>query len=72
MGAIFDVLGWLPSLLRERREVQATRSVRSAEFANCLTPDLDSPFFHGAVESAPIRWGLRAYWRVARWLLGRG
>ena len=72
VGAIFDVIDRLPSLLRERREVQATRSIRSAEFATWLTPDLDSPFFHGVVESTPIRWSLRAYWRVARWLLGRG
>jgi GT2 family glycosyltransferase len=71
MGAMVDVVRWLPSLLRERREVQATRTIRSAEFATWLTPDLDSPYFHGIVEAAPIRWGLRAYWRVARWLLGR-
>jgi GT2 family glycosyltransferase len=71
LGATVDVLRWLPSLLRERREVQATRAVRSAEFATWLTPDLDSPFFHGIVKSAPIRFGLRAYWRVARWMLGR-
>ena len=71
VGATIDVLRWLPSLLRERREVQATRTVRSAEFATWLTPDLDSPFFHGVVESAPIRLGLRAYWRLARLMLGR-
>ena len=70
VGAIFDIMRWLPSLLRERRQIQATRTVRSAEFAACLTPDLDSPFFHGVVESRPIVWGLRLYWRMARWLLG--
>ncbi len=69
LGAILDVVRWLPRLLRERRRIQATRAVEPAEFATWLTPDLDSPFFHGAVDSAPIRWGMRAYWRVVRWLL---
>jgi GT2 family glycosyltransferase len=71
VGATFDVLRWLPSLLRERREVQATRTVRSAEFATWLSADLDSPYFHGIVEARPIVWGLRGYWRVTRALLGR-
>ncbi len=64
VAAVLEVLGWLPRLLRERRGIQATRSVSSAEFAAWLTPDLDSPFIPGFARSAPVRLALRAYWRL--------
>ena len=35
-----------------------------AAFARWLTPDLDSPYLGRAGRSAPLRWALRAYWRV--------
>lgn len=70
LAAIADVIRWLPRLLRERRRVQATRTVSAAEFAAWLTPDLDSPFIPPAARSAPVRLALRAYWRAVRFLLG--
>jgi hypothetical protein len=69
LAAIGEVLRWLPRLLRERRQVQATRTVSSAEFASWLTPDLDSPFIPAPARSAPARLALRAYWGAVRLLL---
>jgi GT2 family glycosyltransferase len=69
LAADGEVVRRLPSLLRERRKVQATRTVSAAEFAAWLTPDLDSPFIPAIARSAPARLALRAYWRVARALL---
>jgi GT2 family glycosyltransferase len=61
----------LPRLWRERRAVQATRAIGAAEFAAWLTPELDSPFLGRAARVAPLRWALRAYWRLALGLLRR-
>lgn len=69
LAAIGEVVRWLPRLLRERREVQATRTVSAAEFAAWLTPDLDSPFIPTIARSAPARLLMRAYWRTVRRLL---
>jgi GT2 family glycosyltransferase len=69
LGASADVVRWLPRLMRERRQVQATRKVSAAEFAAWLTPDLDSPFIPALARSAPVRALLRAYWRAVRLLL---
>jgi len=68
-AAIGEVLRWLPRLLRERRQVQARRTVSAAEFASWLTPDLDSPFIPAIARSAPARVALRGYWRIVRFLL---
>jgi GT2 family glycosyltransferase len=68
LAAIAEVVRWLPSLLLERRQVQATRRVSTAEFAAWLTPDLDSSFI--PARSAPVRFALRAYWRGVLRLLG--
>ena len=64
LAANLEFLRWLPRLLRERRQVQATRTVSAAEFASWLTPDLDSPFISPA-PPARCRCAslLRAYWR---------
>jgi GT2 family glycosyltransferase len=59
----------LPRLLRERRAIQARRGVSSAEFAVWLTPDLDSPFLGRAGRFAPLRWAMRAYWRIVTGVL---
>ena len=48
LAANLEFLRWLPRLLRERRQIQATRTVSAAEFASWLTPDLDSPFISAA------------------------
>ena len=70
LAAMLDVIRWLPRLLRERREVQATRTVSAARFASWLSADLDSPFIGAAARSIPLRFALRAYWRAVRLLLG--
>jgi len=62
--ATYDTLRALPRLLRERRAVQATRTIPAAAFARWLTPELDSPFLGRAGRLAPLRWALRTYWRV--------
>jgi GT2 family glycosyltransferase len=62
-------LRWLPRLLRERRVVQAQRSVSAAEFASWLTPDLDSELISPLARSRPARLALRSYWRLVRLLL---
>ncbi len=69
LASLAEVIRWLPRLLRERRQVQASRTVSAAEFAAWLTPDLDSPFIPAIARSAPARLALRAYWRAVRLLL---
>ncbi|HET7053507.1 MAG TPA: glycosyltransferase family 2 protein [Solirubrobacterales bacterium] len=69
LAAHVEAIRWLPRLLRERRQVQATRTVTAAEFAAWLTPDLDSPFIPTAARSVPARILLRSYWRAVRLLL---
>jgi GT2 family glycosyltransferase len=71
LAANLEALRWLPRLLRERRQVQATRTVSAAEFASWLTPDLDSPFISPLARSLPARLLLRSYWRLVRFVLGR-
>lgn len=71
LAASGEVLRWLPRLLRERRQVQATRAVSAAEFASWLSADLDSPFIPAAARSTPVRLVLRAYWRAVRAILRR-
>lgn len=69
--AIGDAILRLPRVLRERREVQQTRNVPSAQFAKHLTPDLSSPYLGSASQSARLQRVLRAYWRVVVYLLQR-
>ena len=69
LAANLEFLRWLPRLLRERRQVQATRTVSAAEFAAWLTPDLDSPFIPALARSLPARLALRGYWRLVGALL---
>ena len=71
LAANWEALRWLPRLLRERRQIQATRTVTTAEFATWLTPDLDSPFISPLARSAPAQLLLRGYWRAVLLLLGR-
>ena len=71
LAATTETLRALPRLRRERRAVQATRSVGALEFAAWLSPDLDSPFLGRAGRVRVLRWGLRAYWRLALGALRR-
>jgi GT2 family glycosyltransferase len=73
LRSIADVARALPRLRRERRDIQAGRSVSALEFARHLTPDLSSAYLGRASELRWLRAALRAYWRlVLRALGGRG
>ncbi len=77
--------GWLPQKLRaygdtarslrrllaERREIQSRRAISAVEFAAFLTPDLASPYLGRAATLAPLRAGLRLYWRLVLATLSR-
>jgi GT2 family glycosyltransferase len=71
LAANLEALRWLPRLLRERRQIQAARTVSAAEFASWLTPDLDSPFIPALARALPARLLLRGYWRAVNLLLKR-
>ena len=64
-----DLLRWLPRLRRERRRIQSARAITPAEFANLLTPDLDSPMIPPFARKGPVRTMLRTYWRTVKALL---
>jgi N-acetylglucosaminyl-diphospho-decaprenol L-rhamnosyltransferase len=70
LAAAAETLRRLPQLVRERKVVQGTRAISAAEFALWLTPDLDSKFLGQAARLRVLRWGLRAYWRLALAALG--
>lgn len=71
LAAQLDVARALPRTLRERRDVQRSRSVGSARFAAALTPTLDSPYF-GRVGSSPTISALLAgWWRLTIGVLRR-
>jgi GT2 family glycosyltransferase len=65
-----DLVRWLPRLRRERQEIQAARVISPSQFADLLTPDLDSPLIPGFARKGPVKGLLRAYWRAVRTLLG--
>lgn len=64
-----EFIRWLPRLLRERRQIQATRTVSASEFATWLTPDLDSDLISPVARSLPARFLLRTYWKAVRLVL---
>ena len=66
LAATAETVRALPRLLRERRAVQATRTISPREFATWLTPDLDSPYLGRAGRSRVLQLALRAYWRLVR------
>lgn len=61
-----DLIGWLPRLRRERQVIRAARQITAGQFADLLTPDLDSPLIPGFARQGPVRILLRTYWRAAR------
>lgn len=70
LRAVTEGLAALPRVLRERRAIQARRTITSAEFAAGLTPELSSPYLGAVTRVTPLRWALRAYWSLVRALLG--
>lgn len=64
-----DLLRWVPRLRRERRQIQAARRITTGEFADLLTPDLDSPLIPAFARKGLVRTILRTYWRAVRTLL---
>ena len=69
LRADIAVVRWLPRLLRERREIQASARSTPAEFADHLTPELDSAYLGRAAGSPALAWLLRGYWRAVHSLL---
>lgn len=69
LGAMADVARHLPLYLRERRAVQATRTIPESRFADWLVADLSSPYLGPPGRWPPLRAALRAYWWAVRALL---
>jgi N-acetylglucosaminyl-diphospho-decaprenol L-rhamnosyltransferase len=61
-----DTLRALPRLLRERRAIQARRTIGAREFARLLTPELSSPDLGRVARNPLLRTGLRGYWAAVR------
>ncbi len=66
-----DLLLWYPRLRRERREIQDSRQTSSRQFADLLTPDLDSPLIPAFAREGLVRLVLRSYWRLVLRLLAK-
>jgi GT2 family glycosyltransferase len=69
--ATLDVVRALPRLRRERRGIQATRTIDAATFAAGLTAELSSPYLGAVGRSRVLTAALRAYWALARALISR-
>jgi N-acetylglucosaminyl-diphospho-decaprenol L-rhamnosyltransferase len=59
-----DTLLAVRRLLRERRQIQASRAIAAARFARALGADLGSPYLGRLGRSRALRGALRAYWSV--------
>jgi N-acetylglucosaminyl-diphospho-decaprenol L-rhamnosyltransferase len=64
--ATLDTIRSFPRLLRERRKLQAARTIGAAEFAALLTPRLSSPYLGRAASSGPLNAVLSLYWALVR------
>jgi GT2 family glycosyltransferase len=64
------VLRSVPSMLRRRRAVQATRRITPRAFAESLSASLDSPYLAGAASIPGVDAMQRRYWRAVRAALG--
>jgi GT2 family glycosyltransferase len=67
--ATADVIRALPRLRRERRAIQATRTVSARRFADGLTAELSSPYLGAIGRSRVVAAALGAYWGLVRRLL---
>ena len=65
-----SVLRSLPSMLRRRSAVQATRRIGPGAFAAPLEASLDSPYLEGAARVPGVDAAQRVYWRAVRAVLG--
>lgn len=70
LRAQLAVLRELPAILRRRRVIQAGRAAGAAEFARCLTADLDSPNLGAVAELRLLARLQAAYWRLVLAVLG--
>lgn len=61
--ATAGVLRALPGLIRERRAIQAARTVGVSEFARGFTWELSSPYLGGLARNRLVGTALRIYWR---------
>lgn len=55
-----------PHIIRRRRDVQRTRTITNAAFANLLVDTLDSPVIGSSSAVKFANAGLRLYWRLVR------
>lgn len=69
--ATADLARRLPRLLRERRAVQAARTVSARDFASGLSAELSSPYLGRLGQSAIVEGAVSAYWRAVTALLPR-
>jgi GT2 family glycosyltransferase len=69
-----DCLRLLPRWARERRRIQARRTIPAARFADAMVATLDSEYIGAAARSGAVSSLLRAYWAAVRTVLraGRG
>jgi N-acetylglucosaminyl-diphospho-decaprenol L-rhamnosyltransferase len=72
LAAWGEVVRSLPRLRRERRAIQARRTIGAGEFAAALTAPLDSAYLGRAGRSPLLGALLAAYWRLVLRLLGAG
>jgi N-acetylglucosaminyl-diphospho-decaprenol L-rhamnosyltransferase len=69
LRALADTIRGLPRHLRERGEIQRTRTISAAQFAAHLSPGLDSAYLGAASRSRVLGAILGGYWRAVRALL---
>jgi GT2 family glycosyltransferase len=70
LRAYAETVPSLPRLLRERRAIQAKRTISAGEFATGLVASLDSAYLGAAGRSRVLAAALGVYWRVVLRLLG--
>jgi GT2 family glycosyltransferase len=67
--ATLDVIRALPRLGRERRTIQATRTIDAATFATAMTDELSSEYLGPLAQNPVVRFAVRGYWTLVRGLL---
>jgi N-acetylglucosaminyl-diphospho-decaprenol L-rhamnosyltransferase len=73
LRALMATIRQAPGLLRERRAVQATRTLNAREFAlGALSPSLDSQYLEGEAGHGSLDGLQRGYWRLVLTVLALG